>query len=191
MATPRKIRVLAAVLLLATVAIEPASAGRYNNSGGGSDWGAALGAGILGGIIGGAIAPAPQRQIIVVPAYQPPPPATVIIVPAYQPPQRQTSQTVRHIPLINSCIGGGLANGRLTIINNCGQAATVTWGLGNYQRGERVAFTAETILPAGASQVWAASNDNVSWAACPYGMHVVDAATGQRATGASPDQGCR
>jgi hypothetical protein len=191
MTTLGKTAIVASVVLLAIPAA--ASAGCRYNCGGGTDWGAAVGAGILGGVVGSALAPAPQQQqIIVVPA-QPSPPPTVIIVPGYQTaPQRQVSL----VPLISSCIGGSLVPGCLTIINNCEKAVTFTWGQGNLRGGEPVTFTAAATLPAGTTRVWTTAEiigDSVSWAACPYGMHVINAATNRKATGTYPgaDLGCR
>jgi hypothetical protein len=100
----------------------------------------------------------------------------------------QPAQKVIHAP-ISSCIGVSVsvAGDRLTLINKCGQAATVTWGSGLTQHGDRVTFTAEVTLPEGTTQVWPAQG-GVSGVACPYGMHVIDAVTGQRTNVAYPDE---
>src|SRR5438067_13639638 len=118
MSTLGKTAIVAIVLLLG-ISI-PASAGSGSNSGS-TNWGAVAGAGILGGIVGGALAPAPQQQIIVVPA-QPAPSANVIVVvpPGYQAPSQAQVQAQKwQGALAAHCIGGSFVDGLLTVNNTC------------------------------------------------------------------------
>jgi hypothetical protein len=177
---------LLVVVLLFTIAT-PATAG---DRGGGTNWGAVVGAGILGGIIGGATAPAPQ-QVIVVPQAPSPPPANVIVVvpPGDQVPSQAQMQAQKwHDALAAHCIGGGLVDGVMTVINTCQGSVAVYWGLGSYERLGEVAFTVPTVvLPPGTTRQIVATTfaykGDISWTACPLGMHVVDAFTGRSVTG--------
>jgi hypothetical protein len=183
MTTLGKTAIVASVLLLLLAIPTPASAGGRN---GGSDWDGILGAGILGGVIGGALAPAPQPQIIVVPA-QPTPPPTIIVVPGYQPPPQPQTPTPKSAPnaVNSSCIGPAMVAGRLTLTNNCAHVETVMWGMGNSRR-EWVAFTTTATLPAGATRVWPVSSDYISFSSCRLGLKLVDVTTNRKPAGDYP-----
>src|SRR5258708_1859825 len=105
MATPIKIKVLAAVLLLATPI--SASAGGATK---GPGWGAVAGAGILGGIIGAASAPQPQPQqpvIVIIQPAAPAPPAPAPPAVAPQPDRVWWCASSRQwFPAIQTCRSG-------------------------------------------------------------------------------------